>query len=505
MKVPKGIPMKRGKVPAALIGILWAFLFAFGKKVSHAEPFGVNWGDISRQPLPPGIVVKMLRDNNITRVKLFDADYETLKALVGTNIEVMVAAPNDMLKKLATSERAARDWVSENVTRFRFNGGVKIKYVAVGNEPFLIAYNGSYQNVTYPALVNIQKALEAAGHAGEVFATVPFNADVLCGSTVDCSVPSGGVFRPDIADLMVSITSALNRTGAPFSLNIYPFLSLALSPDFPIDYAFFGDFTLTDSVTNAVYSNVFDASFDTLVSALTKAGFPDMHIIIGEIGWPTDGNKFANIQYAEKFNNQVMTHLALKKGTPLRLNREFDVYLFGLLDENLKSVDPGAFERHWGVFYYDGNPKYALDLSGQGNANVWPKPAVGVDYLEPRWCIVNPSAIIDPDVLAKNVDYACQRTDCSALQEGGSCNALDANIKASYAFNNYYQFNYQDKYACDFDGLATITSLDPSPGVRQCRFQIGLSYQPVTASSVRIHTEISAIVVVVVFVFSLLL
>jgi hypothetical protein len=357
---------------------------------------------------------------------------------------------------------------------FHFSSG---RYVAVGNEPFLTAYNGTYQNVTLPALQNIQKALADAGFADQVIATIPFNSDVLCGTDVDCSSPSNGIFRPDIADLINQILSALNSTGSPFALNIYPFLSLALSSDFPQAYAFFGDYVLTD-VTGAVYHNVFDASYDTLVAALTKAGYPNMHIIVGEIGWPTDGDQFATTPNAQKFNQEALQHLAAGQGTPLRPNEQFDVYLFGLLDENLKSIAPGGFERHWGIFYGDGNPKYALDFSGNGSSNVWPKPSLGVQYLPAMWCIVNTGALVDQGVLQSSVDYACSRTDCTSIQPGGSCSLLDNSTKASYAFNNYFQFNYQDSQACEFQGIATVTSLDPSVG--NCRFQIGLNYQPLT-------------------------
>ncbi|CAM6121196.1 unnamed protein product [Calypogeia fissa] len=469
---------------ALVVGLLLtAVLFCYyGVNESGAIPFGVNWGDIARQPLPPGIVVQMLKDNGITRVKLFDASYDVLKSLSGTGIEVMVAAPNDMLASIAGSQKAANAWVAENVTRYMIPGGPDIRYVAVGNEPFLLAYNGTYQNVTLPALQNIQQALGDAGLTGKVVATIPFNADVLCGPTVNCQSPSQGVFRPDIADLMVTVVGALNASGAPFCQNVYPFLSLALSSDFPQEYAFFGNYVLTD-VTGAIYHNVFDASYDTLVAALNGAGFPNMQIIIGEIGWPTDGNDFANIANAQRFNQEVLQHLAAKQGTPLRPNEEFDVYLFSLLDENLKSILPGDFERHWGIFYGDGNPKYELDWTGNGSA-VWPKPSVGVQYLPQMWCVLNPSALIDPSILQATLDYACSRTDCTAIGEGGSCFLLDNNTRASYAFNNYFQFNYQDPQACDFQGLAMITSDDPS--IAQCKFQIGLNYKPYDTSSATI-------------------
>jgi hypothetical protein len=45
--------------------------------------------------------------------------------------------------------------------------------VAVGNEPFLKAYNGSFMKTTFPALKNVQKALDEAGIGGSVKAVVP--------------------------------------------------------------------------------------------------------------------------------------------------------------------------------------------------------------------------------------------------------------------------------------------------------------------------------------------
>jgi GTP cyclohydrolase II len=80
-------------------------------------------------PLPNSIVVKMLQDNQITRVKLFDANPDVIKSMAGTNIEVMVAASNDELSSLATDSAAAAAWVRDNVTQYLAsnNNGVNIK------------------------------------------------------------------------------------------------------------------------------------------------------------------------------------------------------------------------------------------------------------------------------------------------------------------------------------------------------------------------------------------
>lgn len=110
------------------------------------------------------------------------------------------------------------------------------RYVAVGNEPFLETFNGTYLNTTFPAMQNVQAALAKAGLADRVKVTVPLNADVYQSPT---GKPSDGDFRADIHGLMLAIVQFLAATGAPFVANVYPFISLYADPNFPLDYAFF--------------------------------------------------------------------------------------------------------------------------------------------------------------------------------------------------------------------------------------------------------------------------
>lgn len=115
--------------------------------LESVEGLGVNWGAQATHKLRLKTVVQMLKDNKITKVKLFDSDHGTLGAFAGSNIEVMVAIPNDQLAAMNDYSRA-KSWVKKYATRFHFNGGVNIKYVAVGKEPFLSSYNGSFLNGT---------------------------------------------------------------------------------------------------------------------------------------------------------------------------------------------------------------------------------------------------------------------------------------------------------------------------------------------------------------------
>lgn len=427
---------------------------------------GVNWGTQASHKLPPSVVVQMLRNNNIRKVKLFDSDPDTLRALAGSNIEVMVAIPNDLLEAMTDAGHAAA-WVQANVARYIFQGGVDIKYVAVGNEPFLRTYNGSFISLTFPALRNIQIALNNANLGNRIKVTVPSNADVLS----DSLLPSQGTFRSDISQQMIQIVQFLHQNNCPFTVNIYPFISLYDNPNFPVEYAFFdgNGASVTDGAK--VYRNVFDASYDTLVAALANAGFPDTAIIVGEIGWPTDGFMAASRQNAQRFNQGFLNHILSNGGTPSRPNTDIEFYLFSLLDEDQKSIEPGNFERHWGIFQYNGVAKYALSIPGSaGNGAL--VNAQGVQYLQQRWCVLASNA--DLSSLGKPITFACTYSDCTSLGYGSSCNAyLDAKGNASYAFNQYFQIKSQSAGTCYFNGLGSITFENPSVG--SCEFIVQLA------------------------------
>lgn len=409
-------------------------------------------------------MVDLLQQNKIQKVKLFDADPGALKALEGSGIEVMVGIPNEMLTVLGSSSVASDLWVRQNVSSFVGKGGVAIRYVAVGNEPFLSSYAGQFQNYVMPALLNLQQSLAKANLAGYVKLVVPCNADAY-----EADLPSQGAFRPELTQIVTQLVSFLNSNGSPFVVNIYPFLSLYGSTDFPQDYAFFGGTThaVTDGAN--VYTNAFDGNFDTLVAALTKLGYGQMPIVIGEVGWPTDGALNANLTAARAFNQGLINHVLSNRGTPLRPGvPPMDVYLFSLLDEGAKSVLPGNFERHWGIFSFDGQAKYALNL-GLGNRLL--KDARNVQYLPSRWCVADPSK--DLSAVMNHMKLACSVADCTTLNYGGSCNGIGAKGNISYAFNSYYQLQMQNSQSCDFDGLGMVTFLDPSVG--ECRFLVGVT------------------------------
>ncbi|KAL6984838.1 glucan endo-1,3-beta-D-glucosidase [Sarracenia purpurea var. burkii] len=88
---------------------------------------GVNWGTMATHQLPAEKVVAMMKENGFDKVKLFEAEERILKALVGSEMEVMLAVPNYMLKQMSEDPGFAASWVDANVTAYSYTGGVNIK------------------------------------------------------------------------------------------------------------------------------------------------------------------------------------------------------------------------------------------------------------------------------------------------------------------------------------------------------------------------------------------
>ena len=86
-----------------------------------------------------------------------------------------------------------------------------------------------------------------------------------------------------------------------------------------------------------------------------------------------------------------------------------------------------------------------------------------------RVCVVNAEGK-DVSKLQDAMKYACDRADCTRLSSGSSCGSLDEKGKASFAFSLYYQKQNQSDGACNFEGMAKVTTTAPSTG--SCKFTV---------------------------------
>ncbi|XP_065873054.1 glucan endo-1,3-beta-glucosidase 9 [Euphorbia lathyris] len=447
--------------------IFFIFLSSVGAIVYTAAAIGVNWGTTASHPLPPAKVMELLKLNNMSKVKLFDADPPLLQALSGSSIGVTVGIPNSMLKSLNSSKKAAEIWVHDNVTRY-FSAGsskVRIEYVAVGDDPFQLSNSEQFQPLVIGAANNIQTALTRANLASQVKVVVPCSYDSYQSHS---GLPSKGHFRPDLNKTMIELLTLLRKHQSPFFVTISPFSTFHQNKNISLDFTLFKGSARPHNDSHRSYKNSFDLTYDILVNALSAIGFPDISIIISKIGWPTDGAANATSSVAETFMKGLMDHLGSKSGTPLRpRNPPTETYIYSLLDEDQKSIVTGNFERHWGLFTFDGQAKYRVDF-GKGLKNLI--NAENIEYLPPKWCVVNNNKELS-NASASALD-ACSVADCTAISRGGSCFNLSWPGNISYAFNSYYQQHDQRPESCEFGGLGLITSVDPSVG--KCRFSVQL-------------------------------
>ncbi|KAI3802941.1 hypothetical protein L1987_31088 [Smallanthus sonchifolius] len=88
---------------------------------------GVNWGTMGSHQLPAEKVVEMMRANGFKKVKLFEVEERITEALIGSEIEVMVAILDFMLLDMSRDPSYADYWVDANITTYAYPGGVDIK------------------------------------------------------------------------------------------------------------------------------------------------------------------------------------------------------------------------------------------------------------------------------------------------------------------------------------------------------------------------------------------
>ncbi|KAL2503314.1 O-Glycosyl hydrolase family 17 protein [Forsythia ovata] len=457
--------MRASPIFMALIATFVSCMVLFSGKPAEGI-IGINWGRQSSQRMIPSMVVDLLLQNGIQEARIFTAADNVMAAFSGSGIGLSISLSNYALQFI-NSSTVAEEWIQKSVTKFR-SQNVDIRFVNVGSEPFSTAFiNKTYDNAV-DVLKLIQGALNNAGYGDLVKATIPHYSDVLKQGIMK---PSDADFKDEIKAKMVEYLKFVRENNAPAAINIYP-IHYCHENDLDPDFAFFDKkskfFVLDDNGLN--YTNAFDLLYDSFYWAMKKAGIPDLRLVVGQVGWPTDGYPNADTTNAQRFYKDFLPYVTGNKGTPLRPGMPIDVYIHSISDENRLGLWYGGFQRHWGIYTSDGQPKFKIDLSGKGR-DIFPTTAKGITRMPRRWCIFNED-MSDMDIVRDEFDKACYNSDCSSLAPGGSCSQLSFKQNVSYAFNRYFQVKQQrvhDK-ACNFHGLGKVVPDDPSTGT--CIFPI---------------------------------
>jgi len=278
---------------------------------------------------------------NFTYFKLFSREIKVLDALSKNNKKILVAFNNWELKKILEDPYFA---LNEVLKLYPYRNSIST--VIIGNEPLGIWYNNTFKKYLAPATFEISKLVKEYLPNSDI--TIPFNFAIF----KNTYPPSNSVLHHNDKFTVLECISIIQNhsLSSPFMINIYPFLTYLMNKN-NIDF----DFAIGNPTFSIVYdkpyiyNSLMALMYDSVVVALEKENI-HIQIDIGEIGWPSKGNKYTNnYKHCLAINNLIIQQ---KVGTP-RYPYPIKTYLFEAIDESWKDISAGKTERHWGLFTND--------------------------------------------------------------------------------------------------------------------------------------------------------
>ena len=424
---------------------------------------GVNWGRQNAQKLLPSNVVDLILQNGIHSARIFTTEEELLRAFAGSgiNLTINIPSPNSF-----TTPTQANLWVQARKQYFKSSN---VRQIYVADFAFSYLFNKAFINEAMQAMESLQDALRDQGFGDQIKVTIPHAKTVLKMNNTSLR-PSESEFLDEIKPEMATFLGNLRKNNAPFVVTIGTISDIQ---EFGTDM----DFAFLDKkpplvirdLNGAVYTNAFEIMYDSYIWALKKLNASDLKVIVGQIGWPTDGYPGANVTTAERFYKSLLPFVTSNRGTPMRPGAPIDIFIQSLTDENrMFYTDNSSFTRHWGIYKSNGKPKYKIDLSGKGH-DILPAESKGIWLMPNRWCVYNGDGS-NIKKLRDQMDKACLLADCTATAPGGSCSQLNFVQNVTYAFNMYFQSQFQKETECDFEGLGYVSMKDPSTD--ECKFPV---------------------------------
>ncbi|KAL8544555.1 hypothetical protein ACS0TY_004941 [Phlomoides rotata] len=310
---------------------------------------GVCYGRLGNNLPAPSDVVSLYNQNNIRRMRIYDPHPQTLQALRGSNIDLMLGVPNSDLQNLAASQANANAWVQTNVRSYPT---VRFRYIAVGNE---VSPTSDQSRFVLPAIRNVYNAISSAGLANQIRVSTAIDTTVLGNSYP----PADGVFTSQARNYLTPIIQFLAQTRAPLLVNIYTYFSyIGNKAQISLNYALLQPNSGITVPGGIRYDNLLYAMLDAMYAALEKSGGSSVEIVVSESGWPSAGGDSTSVENARIYNNNLIQRV--KNGTPKRPGRAIEAYIFAMFDENQKSPE---YEKHFGIFSPNRQRKYAITFN----------------------------------------------------------------------------------------------------------------------------------------------
>ncbi|KAL8482000.1 hypothetical protein ACS0TY_028230 [Phlomoides rotata] len=262
---------------------------------------GVNYGRNGNCLPSSSEVVALYQKYGIQRMQIYDTDPGVLQAVSGSNIELTVGIPNTDLQNIVAIPTNAEAWVRDNISKYP---DINFRHIVVGNEISPINEAHIYPYLAYinnPQHINIRYA--------------------LLDPTFEGILMSNGVrYQNLFYAILDAVYAALEKTAALMSL---------------------------DAAT--------DGDIRTMEAKGAESGDPSDKGVM-----PASAlDDIANLQSARTYINNLIQFV--KNGTPKRPGRPIETYIFAMFDEDRKLMD--ATERHFGLFYPNGKPKYQVNFN----------------------------------------------------------------------------------------------------------------------------------------------
>ncbi|KAK9051035.1 hypothetical protein SSX86_027660 [Deinandra increscens subsp. villosa] len=418
---------------------------------------GVNIGTSVTDMPNPTQVVALLKAQQIRHVRLYDADAAMLTALAGSGIRVTVSVPNQQLLAIGQSNATAANWVARNI--LIHVPATNITAISVGSEVLTAIPNAA------PVLVSALKFIHAALIAARLDSRIKVSTAHSSSIILDSFPPSQAFFNRTWDPVMVPLLDFLRSTGSYLMLNVYPYYDYSRSHNaIPLDYALFRPLPpnkeAVDSNTLLHYTNVFDAVVDAAYFAMSYLNFTNIPIVVTESGWPSKGGPDepdTTPDNANTYNSNLIKHVLNNTGTPKHPGVAVSTFIYELYNEDSRTTG-AVSEKNWGLFDVNGEPVYVLKLTGSGTM-------LANDTANQTYCVAKDG--VDRKTLQAALDWACGpgKVDCSGMGQGAACYEPDTVVAhATYAFDAYYHGMAMAEGTCDFKGVATVTTTDPSHG-----------------------------------------
>ncbi|KAK8928584.1 hypothetical protein KSP39_PZI017597 [Platanthera zijinensis] len=297
----------------------------------------------------PSEVISLCKSRNISKLRMTSPSIPVLQALRNTGIGVILSPYNEQLMQLALNSSEAARWVETYIVPYARS--VDFRYISIENEDIL----GDNSMFILTVLQKFVNALWAANLHIPVTTTV--SMDVL-GTSYK---PSQGVFSDKALKVLQPIIYHLALSKAPLLVNVYPYYAYVAEPDVVgLDYVLLKTGGVVVEDGNLGYSNMFDAMVDAMRTALERVGGAAVEVVVAETGWPSFGGMTgATIQNAKTYNNNLVKHVKSKIGTPKFPEKEIEVYVYSLFNENL---NPEGIKRNYGLFYPNMTEVYHVNL-----------------------------------------------------------------------------------------------------------------------------------------------